>query len=163
MAVAEALPLADHSMAGITVGQAMHWFDKARAAAEFRRVLQPGGRVGLIWNARDRSMGYMDELWTVMDSVEKRAPWRNHDAPVTDDVPGFRPAVHRQFHRGQTLDRAAVHDRFLSVSHVAVLPEDEKAQVIRRVDGVLDAHFGATADEFELVYNLDVYWLEPLP
>ena len=56
----------------------------------------------------------------------------------------------------------SVHDRFLSVSHVAVLPEDERIQVIERVDAVLDAHFGPEADQFELVYNMDVYWLEPL-
>lgn len=163
MGVAEALPLADESVDGVVVGQAMHWFDKERAAAEFRRVLRPGGRLGLIWNARRRSMPYMDELWSIMDAIEKRAPWRNHDKPLTHDVPGFGPASYRQFSSSQTVDRDGVHDRFLSVSHVAALPRDRRAEVVEAVNGVLDRHFGSRADQFELVYDVDVYWLEPLP
>ncbi len=161
-AVAERLPLADSSLAGITVGQAMHWFDKAAAAAEFRRVLGPHGRLGLIWNARERSQVFMDELWTIMDNVEKRAPWRTHENPVTNDVPGFGPAHHRRFRSLQNLDRAGVHDRFLSVSHVAALSDEGRALITEEVDAVLDAHFGRGADRFELTYNVDVYWLEPL-
>ena len=33
-------------------GQAFHWFDPERAAAEARRVLVPGGWAALIWNDR---------------------------------------------------------------------------------------------------------------
>ena len=38
----------------------------------------PGG-VGLIWNARDRGVPWVDAIWAIMDRVEKRAPWRDHD------------------------------------------------------------------------------------
>ena len=162
MAIAEALPLADDSMAGITVGQAMHWFDKERAAAEFRRVLRPGGRLGLIWNARERSQPYMDELWSIMDAVEKRAPWRRHDTPVTHQIPGFGTATYRQFHSSHVVDRAAIHDRFLSVSHVAALPDERRQQVVDAVDEVLNRHFGTDERRFRLSYNVDAYWLEPL-
>ena len=30
----------------------------------------------LIWNARDRSVPWVDAVWAIMDRVEKRAPWR---------------------------------------------------------------------------------------
>lgn len=33
-------------------GQAYHWFDQARTAAEIRRILKPGGHVVLVWNDR---------------------------------------------------------------------------------------------------------------
>ena len=33
-------------------GQAFHWFDPARAGAEARRILVPGGWAALIWNDR---------------------------------------------------------------------------------------------------------------
>ena len=75
-AAAEALPFADGSLDAITVAQAFHWFDAAGALAEFHRVLRPGGRLGLIWNARDRSVPWVDQVWSIMDRVEKRAPWR---------------------------------------------------------------------------------------
>lgn len=50
---AEATTLAAHSVDGITVAQAFHWFDGLQAVAEFRRILKPGGFVALIWNVRD--------------------------------------------------------------------------------------------------------------
>ena len=49
---AEASGLADHSVDLITATQAFHWFDLAATAREFRRVLQPGAMVALIWNDR---------------------------------------------------------------------------------------------------------------
>jgi len=38
------------SAEAITCGQSFHWFDVASARTEFRRILKPGGVVGLIWN-----------------------------------------------------------------------------------------------------------------
>jgi ubiquinone/menaquinone biosynthesis C-methylase UbiE len=57
---AEALPLAAGSVDAVTVAQAFHWFDAEAAFAELARVLRPGGRVGLIWNARDRHLGWVN-------------------------------------------------------------------------------------------------------
>jgi ubiquinone/menaquinone biosynthesis C-methylase UbiE len=45
----ECLPLRDASAALLTCGTAFHWLEPAPALAEFRRVLAPGGRVGLFW------------------------------------------------------------------------------------------------------------------
>jgi SAM-dependent methyltransferase len=36
----------------VTAGQAFHWFDRARARAEFGRILRPGGWAALVWNER---------------------------------------------------------------------------------------------------------------
>src|SRR5688572_8831952 len=40
-ATAEATSLADASIDLIVAGQAFHWFDRAKAAAEFARILRP--------------------------------------------------------------------------------------------------------------------------
>ena len=42
--VAEAIPLPDASVAGVTVADAFHWFDRERALEEIRRVLRPRRR-----------------------------------------------------------------------------------------------------------------------
>ncbi len=44
-AVAEALPFPAAHFDVVSAGQCWHWFDRARAAAEVRRVLKPGGRL----------------------------------------------------------------------------------------------------------------------
>lgn len=49
-AEATGLPAASVDMA--TAAQAFHWFDRARARAELRRILRPSGRVALLWNER---------------------------------------------------------------------------------------------------------------
>ena len=50
LAAAESLPFADHSLDAVLVGTAWHWFPVEAAVAEVRRVLRPGGRLGLVWN-----------------------------------------------------------------------------------------------------------------
>ncbi|MGF1663885.1 MAG: class I SAM-dependent methyltransferase [Kineosporiaceae bacterium] len=49
----EAIPVDDGAVDAVTVAQAWHWMDHPAAAAEFARVLRPGGVVGLVWNVLD--------------------------------------------------------------------------------------------------------------
>jgi SAM-dependent methyltransferase len=50
LAGADALPLPDASVDAVLVADAWHWFPRERAVAEVRRVLRPGGWLGLVWN-----------------------------------------------------------------------------------------------------------------
>lgn len=52
VAPAESLPLGDAAVDALLVAQAWHWFDQPAAAAEFVRVVRPGGVIGLLWNVR---------------------------------------------------------------------------------------------------------------
>ena len=49
---AEATALPDGSVDRVVAAQAFHWFDPARAGAEWRRILRPGGWIVLLWNTR---------------------------------------------------------------------------------------------------------------
>src|SRR5215470_1934422 len=49
---AEDTHLASGSADFIAAAQAFHWFDWARAKAEFKQVLKPGGRAVVLWNDR---------------------------------------------------------------------------------------------------------------
>jgi SAM-dependent methyltransferase len=53
LAGADALPIPDASVDAVLAGQAWHWFPHERAIAEVRRVLRPGGWLGLVWNGPD--------------------------------------------------------------------------------------------------------------
>jgi SAM-dependent methyltransferase len=67
---AESLPLEDDSVDAVLVAQAWHWFDKPAAAAEFVRVVRPGGVIGLLWNVRDSRVPWMGELSELIDGED---------------------------------------------------------------------------------------------
>jgi SAM-dependent methyltransferase len=161
---AEALPFRDGSLDAITVAQAFHWFDAPAALREFHRVLRPGGRLGLIWNARDRSVAWVDAMWSIMDGVEKRAPWRDHDEwrdTAFVDQPWFTPLTEGTFRHEQVLTPDEAVDRMRSVSHVAVLPAPEQEAVLRAIRAVLDADpVTAGKETVALPYRVDAYWTE---
>jgi SAM-dependent methyltransferase len=163
-AVAEALPVAPGALDAITVAQAFHWFDADRAFDEFARALRPGGRVGLIWNARDRSSDWVNDVWSIMDRVEKRAPWRDHEY-WRDSALGARSAfgpLHTEtFRHEQSISPEGVVDRIASVSHVAVLPLAERERVLGEVRGVLTHHPDTRGrSELRIPYRVDAYWCE---
>ena len=63
LAAAENTGLPDNSADFVTVAQAFHWFDRAEAKAEFRRILKPGGKVVLVWNDRATKNGLDEETY----------------------------------------------------------------------------------------------------
>jgi SAM-dependent methyltransferase len=160
----EAIPLPDASVDAVTVAQAFHWFDARRALEEFHRVLRPGGRLALVWNARDRSVPWVDQIWAIMDRVEKRAPWRAHDEwkeSAFVETPWFGPLTEATFHHEQVLTADDIVERVRSVSHVAVLPPDRREAVLDEVRTLLRTD-PATAGRGELAlpYRVDAYWAE---
>ncbi len=163
-ATAEQLPFAGAACDAITVAQGFHWFDAPVALTEFARVLVPGGRLGLVWNARDRSNDLVDQLWSIMDRVEKRAPWRIHERwsdSALEEHPEFTELVEATVHHEQLLTRDQVVARFQSVSHIAVLPPDAQVQVLDEIRRVLDTHpLAAGQDVIAIPYRVDAYWCE---
>ena len=158
---AEAIPVRDGSLDAVTVGQAFHWFDAPRAAAELHRVLRPGGRLGLIWNVRDESRPPVAEIDAILDRHAGDAPryrdgrWR----AAFDAGDAFTPLNERTFHHLHHLDRAAVLDRFASISFIAALPDADRARVLAEIDQVIAAEPSlAGQDRIGLPYRTDLYW-----
>jgi SAM-dependent methyltransferase len=152
-AVAEALPFAPSSLDAVAVAQAFHWFDAGRAMAELARVVRLGGGLGLVWNARDRTVDWVDRVWSVMDRVERHAPWRDHgdstagphgarrwSERVLADAPGWGPFTHATFQHVHASTHDDVIERIASVSHVAALDPDARSAVLAEVRAVLAAH-----------------------
>jgi ubiquinone/menaquinone biosynthesis C-methylase UbiE len=151
---AEAIPLEDASVDGITVAQAFHWFRHDEALPEMRRVLRSHGGVALIWNARDQDLPVtwsLNELVAEFVPPERAAPGTWSDELRASDL--FGPLEERRFRFAQTLDADAFVDRILSISFVAVAPAQRQQELERKLRELTAASGG----RIDLPYVTDVY------
>ncbi|WEK44211.1 MAG: class I SAM-dependent methyltransferase [Candidatus Sphingomonas colombiensis] len=132
---AETIPLPDGAVDAVICAQAFHWFATARALAEMRRVLKPGGMLGLIWNVRDERVPWVAALSAITDRWESGAPrfrtgaWRRVFPASGFAAVGERRASHAHVGRAEEVIVA----RTLSVSFIAALPDAERAAVEQQV------------------------------
>lgn len=117
---AEATGLPDQSVDLVLCAQAFHWFRQRDALADFHRVLKPGGRLALLWNARSRTdpltLGYILAIHAV--NGEHPAERRELDPDVVHRDGWFTPATLQTFENDQTLDREGLIGRATSASYV---------------------------------------------
>ncbi len=93
---AEQVPLPDHSVDAVLVGQAWHWFDQQRALVEVRRVLRPGGVLGLLWNVFDDTVPWVSELVAVTAAEDRLSAMEEQLPYEGSPVPERRLFAHRQ-------------------------------------------------------------------
>jgi ubiquinone/menaquinone biosynthesis C-methylase UbiE len=159
---AEAIPRPDASADAVVVAQAFHWFDGPRALREIARVLVPGGRLGLIWNARDAHEPWIASLDAILDRHRGSAPryasgsWR---AAFTA-AGAFTPLQEQAFPHTHLVDRAGVLDRIDSISFIAALPDAERRDVLTEVGNLVDSGPGGSGEPIAMRYRTDVYWCE---
>jgi SAM-dependent methyltransferase len=134
---AEAIPLPDHCVAAVTVGQAWHWFDPAAAGAEIARVLRPGGRLGLIWNIRDARHPFVAAL---AEAIGPSPAEVMIDEDAVAAVPGFTAFERRRFDSVRMITPGAVEALVTSRSHWLVAPPDTQAAVLADVRRLVATH-----------------------
>lgn len=136
---AEAIPLADGAADVVVAAQAFHWFDRALALPEIARVLRPGGRLGLVWNARDGRVPWVARLSQVIGGDS----WDDEELVGSLAESGlFGPVEARRFASEQRLGRELLRDLVRSRSYVAVRPPAEQEAILADVDRVYDEHAG---------------------
>ena len=158
---AEHLPFGDQSIDAVLVAQAFHWFDVEVAAAEIARVLVPGGGLGVIRNAWDLSVGWVDDIQSLVAQRRTAEPsqgttrWRERleatgrFSPLSEDV---IPHVVES-------DRDALLARMSSISFVAMLPPNDRAQLLIDASELLDRHgVGAPGQTLVTPYQTHVVW-----
>jgi SAM-dependent methyltransferase len=65
----EAIPLRSGTADAVLISSAWHWMDPELAVPEIARVLRLGGRFGVIWTSRDRSVDWVAELDRLRETV----------------------------------------------------------------------------------------------
>ena len=135
---AEALPIEDGGVDAITVASAFHWFDGPAAAAEFRRVLQPEGRLALLWNRRRLDQPIHRAVEEIIGPYRRRTP-SHHRGEWREPLESgglFATAAELEVPFDQVLDADGFVDRFSSISFIAALPDREREAVVERLRAV---------------------------
>lgn len=163
---AEAIPLPDASVDAVVVAQAFHWFEHDAALAEIHRVLRPGGRLALVWNVRDESVGWVKRITDIIkpyegvDGVEiprhREGAWR---APLANSEL-FRAVGSAEFAHGQEMTAEGLVERIASTSFIAVLPDDDRRKVLDRIRALTDEPPLRGKDGFVFPYVCEVYTYE---
>lgn len=160
---AEAMSLPDESLDAVLCATAFHWFASDATMREIRRVLKPGGRLGLVWNRRDESVGWVERLGLLVSRREGDAPraakgeWRK-----VFPAKGFGPLHEASFghaHDGGPED--VIVARVLSTSFIAALSDAERETVAREVRACIASEpelAGKTT--VSVPYVTQAYWAE---
>jgi ubiquinone/menaquinone biosynthesis C-methylase UbiE len=151
---AEEIPLGDHSVDAVTVGQAFHWFRQDEAVPELHRVLRPGGAVALVWNSRDQTRPLQRRISELIKSlVPAGRPPVGHSANALEQSDLFGPVERHTFPFVHRLDADGVADRIASVSFVAAAPPDVRAELDRELRETVAAEGGVV----DFAYVTEVY------
>ncbi|TFV90738.1 class I SAM-dependent methyltransferase [Blastococcus sp. CT_GayMR16] len=135
---AEALPLVDAAVDAVLVGQAAHWFDPRPAAAQMRRVLRPGGVVGLLWNVRDDRIPWVAALSELMAGEALAGVEETVVAAFAAELRAHVETVESAV--VQRLPPEDVVRRTATSSYVVTMADTDRQAFLRRVRQLVDTH-----------------------
>ena len=143
---AEQIPLPDASVDAVLVGQAFHWFDPARALPEMRRVLRPGGTMGLFWNLYDDAVPWVAQLCDLYAAEDRVSYMAGLPAPFDGAPLGLPVAEHLLVPQLHAMTRDLLVENLRSRSPVLLMSEEQRAETLARAREL------APADAFEIPY-----------
>jgi SAM-dependent methyltransferase len=140
--VAEAIPLADRSVAAVTVADAFHWFDRQAALEEIQRVLHPDGGLAILVTIPDWSgASWAHELGSLVEGSRPEHPF--FDGPPWQESVrssgSWRNLREIRVTTSQSADPERIVDHLASMSWLAALPEDERTDLLERFRAVIQA------------------------
>jgi SAM-dependent methyltransferase len=133
---AEEIPLEDRSVDAVTAADAFHWFDQRAALEEIRRVLRPGGGLAVLSTIPDwRGTTWAEELGALVQRLRPEHP--QFDGPPWQDAVraagGWTPPRELRITSSQATDSEAIVAYLSSVSWIAGLPDERRAETLARL------------------------------
>jgi SAM-dependent methyltransferase len=144
---AETIPLADGAVGAVVAAQAFHWFDNDRALAEIARVLAHGGVFAPVWNTRDESVAWVEELAQIV-APGTGATAARHARAGRDFGPRFEAPERAEFKHSTEQTTGGVLALVRSRSAYITAPAGEQ----RRIDEAVRRLLGDLPEPFELPY-----------
>lgn len=158
-----ALPFRDAAMDAVAIGNAFHSFADVRTLREIRRVLRPGGRLGLVWNERDVSVPWVGELMSTFEQYRGDAPRYRDGAwmDAFDRFGHFQAVTRRSFPFHQTGNLDLFLDSLSSISYVASLPRPEREFLLSEATRMIRSRPAASSvGAVSMPYRCDIHIYE---
>ncbi len=149
--LAERIPLRDGSVDAVSVGDAFHWFDQARALPEIRRVLRPEGGLAVLSTMPDwTGASWAHELGTLV--TEQRPEHPHFDGPPWQEAvraaEGWGEPREIRVSVSQPARPERIVDHLASMSWVAAMPDAERLEAVERFRALIAG--GHTPAELQL-------------
>ena len=156
---AEDLPLEDSSAGLVIAAQALHWFDHPRFYTEARRVLAPGGVIGIIQN--DRALEELPLFEDYESFLEEHSPGYTRDYRSFDVVAELAETGFADVSRFTSKwTRLLTHEQFIELArssskmHAAVAQLGEE-ETTRRLRALLEQHH--PSGQLEIPYISELF------
>lgn len=149
---AEATTLPGGSVDPVVAGQAFHWFDRERFRAECRRILRPGGRVALFWNARrTEATPFLRDYEALLRRFGTDYERVDHLRLGPADFDPFfgGPYESRRFPNEQVFDLEGLRGRLLSSSYTPGPGHPDHEPMLAELRRLFDRHQRAGRVRFE--------------
>ncbi|HVT82549.1 MAG TPA: class I SAM-dependent methyltransferase [Phycisphaerae bacterium] len=144
---AEATALPAQSVDLVTAAQAFHWFDRAKAKTEFRRILRPGsggGRCAILWNNRLTTTSSFlvayEQLLRDFATDYAMVDHKNITDPVLADFFAPQPVQKRIYPNKQFFDFDGLKGRLLSSSYSPPADHPSHAPMLARLAEIFQRH-----------------------
>lgn len=159
---AESTGLPDQAVEFIVCAQAFHWFDRSAAQIEFRRILQPGGRVILIWNSRlTHGTSFREEYNQLLHTYGTDYEKVNHKNISQTMLLSFfkEGSMHEaRFRMSQKFDFEGLKGRLLSSSYSPVPGHANYDPMMTELRNLFDKNNQDGLVEFD--YETEIFWGE---
>jgi len=159
---AEETGLADQSVDYIVCAQSFHWFERAAARKEFRRILKPGGKVVLIWNSRmTKGTPFREEYdWLLHQYGVDYEKLKHKNISPTDLASFYNPEPMREarFVNGQSFDFDGLCGRLTSSSYIPLPGDAAYEPMMEELRSIFDRNERDGRVPFD--YETEIYWGE---
>jgi SAM-dependent methyltransferase len=152
---AEAIPLEDEAVCAVTVADAFHWFDSARAVREIARVLRPRGGLAVLSTVPDfTGASWAHDVGRLVAGSRPSHPF--HDGPPWHGALHASGGWTEEREIRVTVSQRAEPERLLdwiaSFSWIAAMAQPERVEILARVDALVQA--GHTPEELPVHFSI---------
>ncbi|SFI49660.1 Methyltransferase domain-containing protein [Paenibacillus sp. UNC496MF] len=159
---AEETTLTDASVDFIACAQSFHWFDRAAARTEFRRILKPDGKAALIWNSRlTEGTPFREGYDALLKRYATDYEQMTHKNIASADLAAFfREGTMREarFGMSQAFDYEGLKGRLLSSSYSPMPGHPNHEPMLAALRRLFDETNEDGRVAFD--YETEVYWGE---